>query len=104
MYIGVYLCIVGIVFVVGFILARRAHESLLRYTVLALGRSLAAMVAFQLLSIPLGLSRIGNAGSWSYPGDYLARGIGGILVALLLPIGIFFPLLVLIPLTKIAGH
>jgi hypothetical protein len=104
MYIGVYLCLAGILYIAGAVVVARSGSRLVRYSAITAGFVLAALVAFEALSFPLGLSRIGVAREWSYPGDYLERGVFGWLVMLLLPLGILVPALVACVLYRRAAH
>lgn len=104
MFIGAYLCVSAFVFGLGLLallafvkgatMARTLRQQLIAYSAVSLtliGLGLAAFIGFSAMA---GLMRFRGAGSWSYPGDYLAAGPVGWIVMLLPLIGILSPLLI----------
>lgn len=94
MYIGVYLCASGVLFLLGpgWLLRRGGRWP--GYIALAGGLSAVALLAFEILSAAAGLTTIGRPGHFNYPGDYLASGPVGWGLMLLPPLGVVSPLLV----------
>jgi hypothetical protein len=94
MYIGVYLCLTGIFYWAGAWWLTRRRLRPRGYAAGAWAASLIMLVLFEILSIWAGLVPYRGAGSFSYPGDYLAFGFAGWLIMLLLPAGFLAPLLI----------
>lgn len=94
MYIGAYLCLTGLFYWAGALWLARRNLRLRWYAAGTWTASLVALIVFEILSIWAGLVPYRGAGSFSYPGDYLAHGLTGWLIMLLLPAGFLAPLLV----------
>lgn len=93
MYIGVYLCLSGIFYLFGLIWLARPSRRVLIYTGLAWLLAIVGLVVFEGFSALTGIAPFGEANSFSYPGDYLARGPLGWALMLVLPLGFLSPLL-----------
>ncbi len=92
MYIGVYCCFSLVPLAFGVVQLLRRGRPWIGYTLLAVLSILVALVAFEGLSVVIGIRTPGVAQSWSYPGSYLGRGPLAWLIALLPPAGILAPL------------
>lgn len=102
MFIGAYLCGSGLVYLALLVLlvvrakpqaaAGNFRKRLTRYSFVAAGLSAAGLVAFLGLSAAAGLLRLGQAGSYSLPDDYVALGAAGWLIMLVGLAGLLSPL------------
>jgi hypothetical protein len=90
---GVYACLGGFIYLLGLFYLRRTGNKLLVYTLLSLVAGCAGLVAFLGLSHWIGVMQFGQVASYNYPRDYLRQGVPGILVLLLFPLWMLFPLL-----------
>ncbi|MCI0393731.1 MAG: hypothetical protein L0332_07350 [Chloroflexi bacterium] len=93
MFIGVYLCMSGLVYWLGVAALASTRRHFALYSLLSFVLVLGAMAAFIGLSAVTDLMPVGGAGSWSYPGDYLVHGPVGWAIMLLPLVGLVAPLL-----------
>ena len=85
MFFGVYICAAGLFLALSLLLFPAVGRRQRRFILLALSLPLVGLVSFIALSAWLGLLQFGAPQSYSYPADYLGRGLPG-WVAMLLPI------------------
>jgi hypothetical protein len=91
-FIGVYLCVAGLFLVLSLLFFPAVGQRLRLYTLLSILVPLAGLALFIASSAWLEVIKFGVPQSYSYPGDYLARGLLG-WAAMLIPIlGVLFPL------------
>ncbi len=78
MFIGAYICLSGLVWLVGLLVCRPARRQCGRHSAVAIGLAATGLVLFILLSLWLGLVQFGTAYNLSIPEDYIGRGGWGI--------------------------
>ncbi len=93
MFIGVYLCLSGIVWVLGLFIFLQARIRIGTYSALAALLAASGLILFTLISTEMGLVRFGVPYSLSIPDDYYARGVLGLAALLVGIAGVLSPLL-----------
>jgi hypothetical protein len=106
MFIGAYLCVSGFIFVLSLLVlfalfpnsstVPGLRKQVFTFAVLSFAVIGVSLTAFISLSALVGLMNFREAGSWSYPNDYLAYGPIGWIIMILLPLGILSPIVILI--------
>ena len=101
MFIGVYLCGSGVFFfgslaavfflTKGTTTVMELRQRLLRYAAIALPSAIIGLAAFLGLSWVTGLLRLGEAGNFNLPGDYIEFGILGWGILLIGMVGLLSP-------------
>jgi len=103
MFIGVYLCGSGLVFLIAFLALSaaadvddtvgRLRQHFTKFGLTAAGSSLLGLILFIGLSVATGLLTLGQSGDYSIPGDYIELGVRGWLILLIGALGILSPAL-----------
>ncbi len=91
MFIGVYLCLSGMVWLLGLFIFLQARLRMGLYSALAIALTATGLILFTLFSMALGLVRFGTPENLSIPQDYIARGAVGVGVLLVGIVGILSP-------------
>ncbi len=104
MFIGVYLCLSGIIWVLGLFIFLQARLRIGAYSALAVALAATGLILFILLSMGMGLVRFGTPYNLSIPDDYVARGVLGIGALIVGIVGILSPLYAAIWVSRRKGH
>ncbi len=92
MFIGVYLCLSGMTWILGLFLFLAARVRIGAYSALALAFAASGLVLFTLLSMWLGLVRFGIPYNLNIPDDYYLHGVFGIATLIVGLAGVLSPL------------
>lgn len=105
MFTGAYLCASSVVFLIGLAFLVFVNKNkgrfnpagvfVKRYVLLTFLLTGVTLILFTSLSASIGLMGFGETQDWSYPRDYIAKGLQGLVLAFLPVFGVVSPLLAL---------
>ncbi|MCL4396081.1 MAG: hypothetical protein M1482_14985 [Chloroflexi bacterium] len=92
MFILAFLVLAGIAWLVGMVAVAGVRSRLAAYSALALALAVGGLVIFTVLSMWLGLVRLGVPYDLNIPDDYIARGLAGVAILVVGLAGVVSPL------------